>query len=381
MKIYLVGGAVRDQLLGLPIKERDWVVVGATVQQMLALGYRQVGKEFPVFLHPKTNEEYALTRLERKVKPGYKGFVFDTSPEVALEDDLQRRDLTINAMAQTEAGQLIDPYQGAQDLQNHLLRHVSPAFAEDPVRILRVGRFLARYATLGFTVASETLELMQQMVKAGEVDALVAERVWKELERALNEPQPEKFFEVLQACHALPILFPELKNDGPGIAALRSAIPLTAHLPHATEIRFAALLHAVPEDLAQGEVKQALLTLCQRYRVPNTYKTLALLVALHHQQALSAPTLSAEQLLELCTALDIFRRPERFQAFLVVCQSIANATHLSFDPTWLNTCATVVSSVHTQALFAQELTGSALALQLKQLRLTALQQWLAERSC
>src|SRR3990167_2277218 len=230
MKIYLVGGAVRDKLLGWPVKERDWVVVGATVNDMLGLGYRQVVKEFPVFLHPKTNEEYALARMERKTEPGYKGFAFDSSPTVTLEEDLLRRDLTINAMAiavedvDKKKPAIIDPYHGQDDLNKKLLRHVSPAFAEDPVRILRVGRFLARYASLGFKVAPETTELMCKMTAAGEVDALVAERVWKELERALGEKNPEKFFDVLASCHAMSILFPHLHVDGAGMAALKEAV-------------------------------------------------------------------------------------------------------------------------------------------------------------
>src|SRR3990167_6080610 len=227
MKIYLVGGAVRDQLLGLPVKEQDWVVVGATIEEMLTAGYRQVGKEFPVFLHPKTGEEYALARMERKINPGYKGFTFDTSKDVTLEEDLSRRDLTINAMAETPEGELVDPFHGKKDLEQKILRHVSPAFAEDPVRILRVGRFLARYAHLGFHIAPETITLMRHMVKVGEVNALVAERVWKELERALGEKNPEKFFEALANCEALAILFPDLPIDSIGIKALVKATQLT----------------------------------------------------------------------------------------------------------------------------------------------------------
>ncbi|HEX4045174.1 MAG TPA: multifunctional CCA tRNA nucleotidyl transferase/2'3'-cyclic phosphodiesterase/2'nucleotidase/phosphatase, partial [Gammaproteobacteria bacterium] len=276
MKIYLVGGAVRDKLLGLRVKERDWVVVGASEQDMLALGYRQVGKEFPVFLHPSTREEYALARTERKVGLGYKGFSFDTSPDVLLEDDLIRRDLTINAMAETAEGVLIDPFHGQIDLKQKVLRHVSSAFAEDPVRILRVGRFLARYARLGFQVAPETMILMQQMVAAGEVDALVAERVWKECMRALGEKNPEYFFVVLSACDALPILFPNLVLGDAGMHALQQACQLTTN----KIVRFAALLHALPDT------KKAIQTLCLRYRVPNVYRDLALLTAAHYQTAL-----------------------------------------------------------------------------------------------
>lgn len=214
MKIYLVGGAVRDELLGIPYHEKDWVVVGATAEEMLAKGYRQVGKDFPVFLHPKTNEEYALARTERKVSKGYTGFTFNAAPEVTLEEDLQRRDLTINAIAKAEDGTIIDPFHGREDLQNKILRHVSPAFSEDPVRILRIARFAARYGD--FTIAPETLALMKQMVVSGEVDALVPERVWKEWQRALSEKHPEKFFEVLAACGAMAILFPEISPENAG---------------------------------------------------------------------------------------------------------------------------------------------------------------------
>lgn len=209
MEIYQVGGSVRDKRLGLPVQDRDWVVIGATPQQMLDLGYRQVGKDFPVFLHPESREEYALARTERKTGPGYKGFAVHAAPDVTLIDDLRRRDLTINAMAETPDGMLIDPFGGAEDLRQRLLRHVSPAFAEDPVRILRVARFAARFAGMGFRVAGETNTLMRRMVESGEVDALVPERVWTELERALGESRPARFFEVLRDCGALARLFPK----------------------------------------------------------------------------------------------------------------------------------------------------------------------------
>jgi len=374
MKIYLVGGAVRDKLLGLPVKERDWVVVGATVNDMLKAGFKQVGKEFPVFLHPKTGEEYALARMERKVKPGYKGFTFDTSPEVTLEDDLIRRDLTINAMAETPEGQLIDPYHGKQDLENKILRHVSSAFAEDPVRILRLGRFLARFAHLGFHVAKETIQLMRDMVAAGEVDALVAERVWKELERALSEKHPEKFFEVLAECGALPKLFPHLKIDGPGMQALKAASQLSTH----TTLRLATLFYALPEeDTDKSAAKKLVSTLCHRYRIPNAYRELATLTIEHYAKALTANTLSAEELLQLFSALDIFRREERFHDFLLTCLAIAHSQGLAFDPTWLSACATATKSVDIQALIAQGLDGSALAVKLKEKRREKIEQWLA----
>lgn len=367
MKIYLVGGAVRDKLLGVPasaIKERDYVVVGATVADMLALGYRQVGKEFPVFLHPKTNEEYALARMERKTRPGYQGFSFDTSPTVTLEDDLLRRDLTINAMAETQDGELFDPYNGKADLAAKVLRHVSPAFAEDPVRILRVGRFLARLADKGFTVAPETFELMRQMVTAGEVDALVAERVWKELERALSEPRPECFFQVLAECGALPVLFPHLAMDGPGMAALGTAKAIS----NATTVRFAALLYAqTNEDIA---------TICNRYRVPNAYRELARLTALHYETALRATTIEAFELLKLFNSLDIYRRKDRFKDFLKTCEVIAHAYDIKFNSAWLNEAADVAEDVDVQALIAQGYQGGELAVALKHRREEQIKAWL-----
>lgn len=369
MKIYLVGGAVRDKLLGWPVKERDWVVVGATVRDMQQLGYQQVGKEFPVFLHPKTGEEYALARMERKVQLGYKGFTFDTSPDVSLEDDLQRRDLTINAMAESPAGELIDPYHGKEDLAKKILRHVSHAFVEDPVRILRVGRFYARYGYLGFQIAKETLQLMQEMVARGEVNALVAERVWKELERALQEKNPENFFIVLAECNALTILFPSLDIKGAGIQALKQTVLLTDN----PTIRFASLLYSIPEP------KKNITQLARRYRIPNAYYELALLTAIYHSVALSAQRLSAEELLSLFHALDIFRRPERFQHFLLALQGISQAQQIHFIQNFLLDAAEKAKSVNVQTLIAQGFANHALALQLKTERIKKIQQWLDEK--
>lgn len=305
MKIYLVGGAIRDQLLGITHPaEKDYVVVGATVHDMLQKGFRQVGKDFPVFLHPETHEEYALARTERKVGKGYTGFTFNTDPTVTLEEDLKRRDITINAMARPlEGGDLIDPYNGQADLRNKLLRHVSPAFAEDPVRILRVARFAARF---NFEVHPDTLKLMQSMVEQGEVDALVAERVWKELERALLEKYPEKFFEVLESSGAKAILFPNINSSG--IKALEQA----SHLKYSGEVRFAALLH----NLNENEVKQ----LCERYRVPGDYRDLALLVCKYLDKYHAISDLTAEGILDLLLKLDAFRREGRFINFLRVCE-------------------------------------------------------------
>ena len=291
MQVYLVGGAVRDELLGRAVRERDWVVVGATPAELERLGYRAVGRDFPVFLHPETHEEYALARLERKVGPGYRGFVTDFSPAVTLEQDLGRRDLTINAMARDGAGRVIDPHGGQADLGARVLRHVSPAFAEDPVRILRVARFAARFAGLGFTVAPETLALMRTMVDSGEASALVSERVWRELERALGEPAPQRCLEVLRDCGALTVLLPELAGHADAAAAwalLRAAAERGA----ATPVRWAALLAGLPT--AQIEA------LCARLRVPNDYRELALLAArlgkYLHDGARAPAGRSAEQL-------------------------------------------------------------------------------------
>lgn len=370
MKIYLVGGAVRDKLLGIPHQEKDWVVVGATVEDMLNQGYRQVGKEFPVFLHPKTNEEYALARMERKVKPGYKGFTFDTSPNVTLEDDLIRRDLTINAMAETPDGQLIDPYHGKEDLKARILRHVSPAFAEDPVRILRVARFIARYAHLGFKIAPETIQLMQKMVLAGEVDALVPERVWKELERAFAEKNPEQFFASLDACKALAVLFPQLNMAGDGIKALNQATQLT----DSPLIRFSALFHDLPDP------KMDLSDLHRRYRIPNAYRELANLTAMHYQTAMQTRNLSADELLDLLQKLDIFRRKERFEDFLMACQAIAKARQLPFDASRLKALAMAANDINIQALLSQGYEGQAFAEKLKEERKQKIADWLHRNS-
>jgi tRNA nucleotidyltransferase (CCA-adding enzyme) len=313
MQVYLVGGAVRDQLLRRPVTERDWVVVGATPQQLEQLGYRAVGRDFPVYLHPETHEEYALARLERKVAPGYRGFTTQFSPEVTLEQDLERRDLTINAMARAEDGTLIDPFGGQRDLERRLLRHVSPAFVEDPVRVVRLARFAARYASLGFTVAPETLELVRHMVANGEIRALVPERLWRELERALQEPNPEAALDCLQACGALAVLLPELRWD----AQARAAVQRTVALSPEPTVRFAALLSASPLE--------AIASLCERLRVPTEYRELALLSARLSPRLLQARAAGPEELLGLLEAADALRRPERFARLLQVAQASAAA--------------------------------------------------------
>jgi len=346
MKTYLVGGAVRDELLGYPFSEKDWVVVGATVEAMLALGYQQVGKDFPVFLHPETKDEYALARTERKTAPGYKGFAVHATPDVTLEDDLLRRDLTINAIAKDTDGTLVDPFGGVKDIEARILRHVSPAFAEDPVRILRVARFAARYAHLGFSIASETMTLMRNMVDAGEVDALVPERVWQEMEKALGEKTPVQFVEVLRECGALQKIMPELDRlwGVPQPPEHHPEIDTGIHtmmvleqacvLSEDKQVRFAALMH----DLGKGTTPKAewpkhvaheargakiVLELCQRLRVPNDYRDLAEQVARFHLHYHRALELKPATMVKTLEELDAYRRPERFEKFLIASEADA----------------------------------------------------------
>lgn len=346
MQTYLVGGAVRDRLLGLPVRERDWVVVNGTPAELEALGYRRVGASFPVYLHPETSEEHALARTETKTAPGYRGFSVHTGPEVTLEEDLRRRDLTINAMAETADGQLIDPYGGRRDLEARLLRHVSEAFREDPVRILRVARFAARFHALGFHVAEETLALMREMVAAGEANALVAERVWQETESALGESRPDVFFAVLRECGALAVIFPEVAalfgvpqpadwhpEVDTGVHLL-SALEQAALLGASAEARFAVLVH----DLGKGttpreqwprhsghEERSAELTLalCKRLGVPNRYRDLGVAVARFHGLCHLALELRPATLLYLLEGIDAFRRGDRVDDFLIACEADA----------------------------------------------------------
>ena len=346
MRVYLVGGAVRDRLLGLPVGERDWVVVGATPEELVRRGYQSVGREFPVFLHPQTHEEYALARLERKVAPGYRGFTTQFSPAVTLEEDLRRRDLTINAMAESEAGEVIDPYGGQADLAARRLRHVSEAFVEDPVRILRVARFAARFAALGFTVADDTLQLMQRMTAAGEVSALVPERVWQETERALGEARPEVFFETLRACGALAVIFPELDalfgvpqpprwhpEVDTGVHVML-ALRYAADAGAPAAVRFAVLTHDLgkartprahwPSHHGHEELGVPLIeALCERLKVPNGHRELAVLAARYHTHVHRAGELKAATLLTLLENCDALRRPERFAELLLACEADA----------------------------------------------------------
>jgi len=343
MKIYKVGGAVRDRLLGRPVTETDWVVVGETAESMQAQGYRPVGADFPVFLHPQTGEEYALARTERKSGRGYGGFTFYASPDVTLEDDLIRRDLTVNAMAEDDHGQLIDPYGGRQDLENRVLRHVSPAFAEDPLRVLRVARFAARYAPLGFTVASETLALMRQLSAGDELHALTAERCWKEMSRALMEPRPDVFIQVLRDCAALPVILPEVDalfgvpqptQHHPEIDTgehTLSVLRQCAHYQQPLTVRWACLLHDVgkgltppadwPRHIAHEQRGQALIrAVNERCKAPRDCQELALLAGEYHTHGHRALELKPSTLLELLQHFDVFRRPQRFEAFIAVCE-------------------------------------------------------------
>jgi tRNA nucleotidyltransferase (CCA-adding enzyme) len=344
MKIYLVGGAVRDKLLNYPVVEKDWVVVGATPEEMLQKGFRQVGRDFPVFLHPESREEYALARKEKKSGHGYHGFDCDFDKEVSLEDDLERRDLTINAMAMDESGQIIDPYQGLQDLKAKKLRHVSQAFVEDPVRVLRVARFAARYHHLGFTLAEETRAMMYDMACRGELMHLVPERVWQEFERALSEKNPEVFITTLRACGALQIILPEIDKlfGVPAPAKYHPEIDSGVHtlmVLQATSqktrdpmLRFAALIH----DLGKAETpitewpshrshehrgEPIIESLCMRLRVPTEWRTFAMMVCRQHLNIHRIDAMRANTIVSLFEATDAFRKKERFLQMLIVCEA------------------------------------------------------------
>jgi tRNA nucleotidyltransferase (CCA-adding enzyme) len=346
MKTYLVGGAVRDEILGYPFKEKDWVVVGASVDDMISAGYRQVGKDFPVFLHPETKEEHALARTERKTAAGYKGFDVHATPEVTLEDDLLRRDLTINAIAKDESGEYIDPYNGIDDIKNKILRHVSDAFAEDPVRILRIARFMARYAYLGFTIASDTMNLMKKMVAAGEVDALVPERVWQEMEKALTEQTPTEFITTLRECGALNHIMPELdclwgvpqpEEHHPEIDTgthTMLVLEQACKLSDDPQVRFAALVHdlgkgATPEEewphhiTHEARGADIVKKVCQRLRIPNDYRDLAERTARFHLYYHRALELKPATVVKTLEQVDAYRKPERFEKFLLACEADA----------------------------------------------------------
>ena len=343
MRVYLVGGAVRDHLLGHPYHEKDYVVVGATPEQLIALGYQPVGKDFPVFLHPKTKEEYALARTERKSGHGYHGFEFHTDVSVTLEEDLIRRDLTINAMAMDDDGNIYDPYKGQQDLADRVLRHVSDAFVEDPLRVLRIARFAARYKSFGFSIATETLVLMQQLAESGELEALTPERVWKETARALMEDHADEYFETLRACGALKVLFPELDalygvpqrpeyhpEIDCGIHTMMS-LQQACKANYSLEVRFAVLMHdlgkaltpvdELPRHIMHEERGIAPVTeVCDRLKVPTHTKQLAIAVCKEHLKCHQALTLKPGTLWRLLQRLDVLRRPERVEAYVQTCE-------------------------------------------------------------
>jgi tRNA nucleotidyltransferase (CCA-adding enzyme) len=425
MQIYLVGGAVRDKLLGYPIKDQDWVVVGSTSQQMLAQGYQAVGADFPVFLHPKTKQEYALARIERKVAKGYNGFSCDASSEVSLEEDLLRRDLTINAMAMDEQGNIIDPYNGQQDLKNKLLRHVSAAFIEDPLRVLRVARFAARYYGLGFRIAPETLALMQAIVANDELTALSAERVWQETARSLMENHPEVYFENLRACGALAVWFPELDilwgipnpakwhpEIDTGIhtmMVLQQAVNLSdkhsnehlsrrlnGHLnkyldecSNKLNVRFAALVHDLGKGLTPPEKWPshrgheqlglgAINMLCDRLKAPNDCRELGLMVSEYHTHVHHAYGLEASSLLDMLNRCDVWRKPQRFADFLLTCKADArgrttfeNREYKNAEYIWQAYQA--AAKVDIKAIVAKGYQGKAIKEQTEQQRISVIQ--------
>ncbi|WEJ21272.1 multifunctional CCA addition/repair protein [Pseudomonas sp. SD17-1] len=403
MQIYKVGGAVRDRLLGRPVTDIDWVVVGATVEQMQAQGYRPVGADFPVFLHPHSGEEYALARTERKSGSGYGGFTFHASPEVTLEEDLVRRDLTINAMAEDEQGRITDPYKGQQDLKDRILRHVSPAFAEDPLRVLRVARFAARYAGLGFQVAPETLALMRELSESGELQALTAERSWKEIARALMEEQPQVFIQVLRDCGALKQLMPELDVlfGVPQPAAHHPEIDTGVHTLSVLEqaarhnqpltVRWACLLHDLGKGLTPEEEwprhiahehrgLKAIKAVNQRFKVPRDCQELALLVGEYHTHGHRALELKASTLLELLQRFDVYRRPQRFEEFIAACEMDARG-RLGLEErdypqaAYLRGAADAARAVAVQPLVEKGFTGQGLGEAIKRERLNALKAY------
>lgn len=403
MKKYLVGGAVRDALLGLPVKDKDWVVVGATPQQMLDAGYQQVGRDFPVFLHPDTHEEYALARTERKSGAGYTGFTCYAAPDVTLEQDLLRRDLTVNALAQDDDGRVIDPYGGLSDLKNRLLRHVSPAFNEDPLRVLRVSRFAARYAHLGFRIADETLRLMQDITRAGELAHLTPERVWKETENALTTRNPQIYFQTLRDCGALKVLFPEIDalygvpapvkwhpEIDTGVHTLMT-LTMAAMLSPDVDIRFATLCHDVGKALTPKELwphhhghgvagVRLVSELCERLRVPNEIRDLAKLVAEFHDLVHTLPILKPATIIKLFDAIDAWRKPQRIEQIALTSEADVRG-RTGFEACeypqgrLLREAWDVARAVPTKAVIEAGFKGAAVREELTRRRINAVAQW------
>nr|WP_154324499.1 multifunctional CCA addition/repair protein [Pantoea sp. 201603H] len=403
MKKYLVGGAVRDDLLKLPVKDKDWVVVGATPEVMLNQGYQQVGRDFPVFIHPQSREEYALARTERKSGQGYTGFVTWYAPDVTLEQDLQRRDLTINAIARDENGAYIDPYGGRDDIEKRLLRHISDAFKEDPLRVLRVARFAARFAHLNFRIADETLALMRHMAESGELAHLTPERVWKETENALQSRNPHVYFQVLRDCHALAILFPEIDNlygvPAPikwhpeidtGVHTLMT-LAIAAQLSPEIDVRFATLCHDVgkaltpvekwPSHPGHGAAGVALVEgLCQRLRVPNAIRDLAMLVAEFHDMVHTIEQRAAESIIQLFDRIDAWRKPHRVEQIALTSEADARGrSGLEAKPypqgNYLREAFQIAADVSSKSVVEAGFKGPAVREELSKRRVLAIALW------
>jgi len=403
MQVFLVGGAVRDQLLQLEIKDRDYVVIGSTPEKLLQLGFQQVGKDFPVFLHPQTGEEYALARTERKQGAGYKGFICYAGEDVSLKDDLIRRDLTVNAIAMSEQGKIIDPYHGLTDLKNKKLRHISPAFSDDPLRVLRVARFAARFYNLGFSVAPETLVLMRELTNSGELDHLTAERIWQETAKALQTDSPHIYFQILRDCGALALIFPEIEAlfgiPGPklwhpeidtGIHTLM-VVEQSVKLSDSVAFRFACLVHDLgkaltPKDKWPSHKGHGLLglavikNLCLRLKIPNECRDLALLVSEHHTQVHSALQLKASTLVKLMDQNDAWRKPQRFLQMLQCCiadskgrTGFADKDYPSADYIWQ--AFQVAAEVNVQDIIRQGFKGAAIKSALLEARINAVNDY------
>lgn len=398
-KTYLVGGAVRDELLGLPTKDRDFVVVGSTPEAMLEQGFEPIGKDFPVFLHPESKEEYALARTERKSGKGYHGFVFKADPSISLEDDLSRRDLTINAIAKDQNGQLIDPFGGQQDIQNKIIRHVSPAFAEDPVRVLRVARFMSRLSHLGFTVHPETLALMKHLVDEGEMETLVAERVWQEIKNALNQITPSAFFMTLRECGALKKLLPEIdclfgipqtKKWHPEVdTGIHAMLAIDQAKDLANDVAYAVMVHDLGKGITPVDVLPShrghemagvplVKAVSKRLKVPNHYKKLALLVCQWHLHSHTIMELRAKTVEKLFSRLNAYRQPKLLEKFVQACQADATGRwgeefQLYPQADYIRELFKAARSIDKQPLFERGYEGQELGDQIRQLRISAIQ--------
>lgn len=394
MKKYLVGGAVRDLLLNIPVVDRDWVVVGAKSQDLLNQGYVQVGKDFPVFLHPQTKEEYALARTERKNGKGYTGFICDFNDQITIEQDLERRDLTINAIAMDENHHFIDPYYGIKDIKKRILRHVSPAFAEDPLRVLRVARFAARLHYLGFTIAPETMHLMKTIVAQGEMQTLTAERIWKETEKALNTVNPEVYFSVLNKCSALAILFPQIaalfnittvNQSNLGFETLL-CLHHVASMTKETEVRFATLCYQFDKIEAKSDYQQNKQTginlieqLTNKVRIPNNYKKIAQLACRYHDQIQHVLNLSPQQIVELLNHLDVWRNPHHLEQVILISHADAKTTNRDNDliylqKNYLEQAYYIAKNVSVQQIIQEGFQGKEIQIELNQRRVFALKQ-------